>query len=95
MEQPTRRLDPNDPSELPVHPASGFICPECQGPMITTRVAWGNSPTVIERLDASNWELIKSQPAKAKGRSPLDARVCTDCGFIKLYAANLAQLLER
>jgi hypothetical protein len=90
-DQPTRRL----PDPAPVTPGpSLYTCPECGGPMTTMRVRLGMNDVVVERLAASARELLIHQAAKAKGRSPLEARVCIDCGFTKLYAGNLAQLME-
>jgi hypothetical protein len=104
-DNPTQRLDAADappaapPARLPdpVPPPAGRstgLCPECGGPMLIMRVRLGTSDVVVERLAASARELLIHQAAKAKGRSPLEARVCIECGFAKLYAANLAQLLE-
>ncbi len=106
MDEPTRRLDEADaPPEHPTRrltdaaPPSGAapppaICPECGGPLIAARLRFGTGDIVVERLGVSMRELLIRQAAKAKGRSPLEARVCTDCGFTKLYAANLSQLME-
>ncbi len=107
MEEPTRRLDTSD--EPPEHPTRRLTesapllgpesppqarCPECGGPLITTRVRLGTGDIVVERLDASARDLLIHQSSKAKGRSPLEARVCIDCGFARLYAAKLSQLME-
>jgi hypothetical protein len=90
-DQPTRRLtDPGPPPAAAVN----LSCPECGGPMLTMRVRLGTSDVVVERPAASARELLIRQAAKAKRRSPLEARVCIDCGFTKLYAGNLAQLME-
>jgi hypothetical protein len=101
-DNPTRRLDapPDRPANRLSDPApplttpSKATCPECGGPMLTMRVRLGTSDVVVERLAASARELLIHQAAQAKGRSPLEARVCIECGFTKLYAGNLAQLLE-
>ena len=82
----------------PPFPARGspsqVACPECGGPMIAARLRFGTGDIVVERLGVWIRELLVRQAAKAKGRSPLEARVCTECGFTKIYAARLSQLME-
>lgn len=80
MDEPTRRLDEADappehptrrlteaaplPGAAPTPPAN---CPECGGPLMTTRVRLGTGDIVVESLTASARDLLIHQSSKAKG----------------------------
>jgi hypothetical protein len=102
MDQSTRRLD--DPDEEPAGAYSRTgplddgpslpVCPACGGHLIRVRARFGTGDLHVEQFNAPARDLLLHKAVDARGRSPLEATVCTECGLTQLYATRLAQLLE-
>jgi hypothetical protein len=83
-ERPTRPLPALAPGDMAV------ICPECNGAMTWARVSITNHFVNLEEL---HLEAELRHGMFRHHTSLVRARVCVDCGFIKLYAITPQNLL--